>query len=486
MSITATLELDETVLWWTQMPKCRAELANNDSETLFHINPRNRKGATTISVRNVETGELTFHSQLLTVDAEQPAVSLEQGATLANIINLSTLYQFPSCGIFELQAHYSCSEGSIESDPVRVKILPVNPKSLVKATRRGSEAGDVFCVWVNQDDDDLSLWLTLINTAWEARFTWSKRIESISDGSLPIISVPANTIPTRQYMAWISGNKLNFVIYENEQFQSGIFELDTDNYEIIPPLLEDPYAEGVRQFAEVLLIKKDPEGWQLRTVLLDESPTLSSDPGKFQNVVPQWMQTVYRSTGERFTFVLLPQLRDGNPYVKLAMFLWKARHAPAKPVFLKNWDGNLIAADVLLASDDRIVGAILVEQKNGNEIEFVVQKWQLDKNNELFLSSSPLLDWNEKWEIEHSILRVNGQGDTFLLLKGGPEGKWYWADRTGEVTFLAELSIHINLPADIIFVDQMYPAILYTDQTCGLKLHYLGPKRVYRPPTGAW
>lgn len=486
MSITATIELDETVLRWTQTTRCRTELANDDSETLFQINPRNRKGAATISVKNFETGEMSFHAQLLTIDAEQPSVSLEPGAILADTINLSGLYQFPFCGVFELQAHYTCSDGSIESDPVRVEVLPANPKNFVTATRRGSEAGDVFCAWVNQNDDGFSVWLTLINTAWEARFISSKQIENTSDVIIPSISVPANTIPTRQYIAWISGNKLNYVIHENEQFQSNVFELDADDYEIIPPLLEDPYVEGVRQFAEVLLLKKGSDSWQMRTVLLDESPSISKDVSKIKSVAPQWLQTVYRSNGERYTFILLPQPRDGNPYIKLAMSLWKSRLAPANPVFLTNWQGNLVAADVLLAGDDRIVGAGLVKQETDEQTEYVIQKWSLDKNVELKLSTMPPLLWNEKWTIEHAILRVNGEGTTFLLLKGGPEGKWFWVDGAGEITSLGDLSSQINLPANIIFVSCIYPAILYTDKTCGLRLHYLGPKRVYRPPTGAW
>ena len=73
-----------------------------------------------------------------------------------------------------------------------------------------------------------------------------------------------------------------------------------------------------------------------------------------------------------------------------------------------------------------------------------------------------------------------------MLLKGGPEGKWFWVDGAGKITSLGELSSQIELPANIIFVSSIYPAILYTDKTCGLKLHYLGPERVFRPPTGAW
>jgi hypothetical protein len=486
MSITATIEPDETILRWTQTTRCRTELVNDDSETLFQINPRNWKGAATISVKNIETGELSFHAQLLTVDAEQPSVSLEPGTVLANRINLSSLYQFPSCGVFELQAHYSCSDGRIESDPVKIEVLATNPKSLVTATQRGSEAGDVFCAWVNQNDDGFSVWLTLINTTWEARFLSSARVENTSDIIIPAISIPANTIPTRQYIAWISGNKLHYVTHENEKFQSNDFELDGDDYEIIPPLLEDRFVEGVRQFAEVLLLKKGSDSCQMRTVLLGESPSMSNEIRKIKSVSPQWFQTVYRSNGERFTFILLPLSRDGNPYVKLAMSLWKARVSPAYPVFLTNWQGTLITADVLLAGDDRIVGAGLVKQENGKKTEYIIQKWSLDKNDELKTSAMPPLLWNEEWLIEHTILRVNGEGTTFMLLKGGPEGKWLLVNGAGDITSLGELSPQINLPANIIFVSQIYPAILYTDTTCGLKLHYLGPKRVYRPPTGAW
>ncbi len=483
MNVKAILKLDRDSVLFEETTRCFTEIVNNSEETLANINPKNFHGSATIMVTNTETGERTCHAKTLLPEPGAYIDSVLAGDSRTDEFQLSSFLQFSSCGIFELSSRYEWEEGEAESEPIRLAILPSNPQSLLTATTRGSQIGDIYCVWINKDRDGNSLYLSKIDSTFEPKFESSDRICSVVDLVNPFISFPANTIPTRQYIAWISGTKLNYVIHNDGQFQSKVFELDADDYEIIPPLLEDPFFEGVRQLAEVLLLKKRLDVWQMRIVLLGESPSFGKDIRQIKGVAPQWFQTVYRSSGDRYTFVLLPQSRDGNPYVKLAMASWKPRIVPAYPVFLTNWQGNLVAADVLLAGDDRIVGAGLVKQQNEEKTEYVIQKWSVDKNNELQLNTMPPLLWDEEWTIEHLILRVNGEGTPFILLKGGPEGKWFWVDGAGEIISLGELSSQITLPANIIFVSYIYPALLYTDKTCGLKLHYLGPKRVYRPPT---
>ncbi len=251
----------------------------------------------------------------------------------------------------------------------------------------------------------------------------------------------------------------------DEQAQSNVIELDADDYVIIPPILENSYSA-----AEVLLLKKNVGEWQMQVVSLSHSPIFSNEL-RIGGASPEWFQTIHRSNGERYTFILMPQSREGNPYTKLAMSLWKAQVAPGKPVFLNNWQGSLVAADVLLSNDDRILGAALVKQQTAEQTAFVIQKWQLNKNDELILMTMPPLLWNEEWTIEHAVIRVNGEGVPFMLLKGGPESRWFWMDDAGDIISLGEFSSKINLPADIIFVSNTYPTILYTDETCGLKFY---------------
>jgi hypothetical protein len=474
MSIKATIELGETRLVWLQTTECRTKLHNGEDNPLWHINLQNRRASATISVTDVKSGETTFHAQSLAPEANPSSVSLKPGRVLEEVFDLAARFQFPSCGVFELRARYEWAEGSIESDPVRVEVLPATPQSLFTASARGGETGEVFCVWVNREQGDFSFYLTQIDTETEARFGWSRQLEHSAGGVTPILSVPTNTIPTRQYVASISGNKLNLLKLENGQWQANCIELDADGYVIVPPILQDMYVDGNKREAEILLLKKGLTGWQMRVASLGESPSLGEESGPLGGALPNWFQTTYRDSGERYTFILLPQVSaEGNPYVKLAVSLWAPGVTPAKPVFLNNWPGNLLAADMSRSGDNKIVGAVLTKLP-GEETGYQIQKWQFDTNYELALSPMPPLLWDKDWNIELSILRVNKQGEAFLLLKGGPEGKWFWVDQTGEIAFLSELSSQINLPADIIFVDQLFPALLFTDQSCGLKL--AGPR----------
>lgn len=454
MPIVATLKLEETKLLWTQTTKCYTQLANGDDQPLSQINPENRRGSATISVTNVKTGEKTFHSQPFDFNDEHISTSLKPGENLEDFFDLSDIFQFPSCGVFDLQARYECADKNVESNIVRVEVLPTKPTFLATRVESGN---DVFGVWLNNG----KIWLTLINTATEPRFVWSKPIATISDEAELFLSFPTKTFSARQYVAWIVGDKLHYVVSNDEQSQSNIIELDADDYEIVPPILENQSSA-----AEVLMLKKSSSEWQMRVCSLSRTPTFSSEL-RIGGAAPEWFQTIYRSNGDRYTFVLMPQSREGNQYTKLAMSLWKEQVAPSKPIFLHNLQGILVAADVFLSTDDRIFGAALVKQ----ETKFIIQKWQLDKNDELALIEMPPLSLNEEWKIEHALLRVSGEGIPFMLIKGGPESNWFWLDDAGEIISLGELSSNINLPIDIIFAGNTFPQILYTDETCGFQFY---------------
>lgn len=454
MPIVATLQIEETKLLWTQTTKCYTQLVNGDEKPLSQINPENRRSSATICITNVETGEKTFHTQPFDFNDENISTSLNTGESLEDVFDLSDIFQFPSCGIFDLQAHYKCTDKNVESNIVRVEVLPTKPTFLATRVESGK---DVFGVWLN----DGEVWLTLINTATEPRFVWSKPIAALSDEAKPFLSFPTKTFSARQYVAWIVGDKLHYVVSNDEESQSNIIELDADDYEIVPPILENQSSA-----AEVLLLKKSSNEWQMRVVSLSRTPTFSNDL-RIGGAAPEWFQTIYRSNGDRYTFVLMPQSREGNSYTKLAMSLWKTQITPAKPVFLHNIQGILVAADVFLSTDERIFGAALVKQEN----KLTVQKWQLDKNDELVLIEMPPLSWNYEWTIEHAVLRVNSEGIPFMLLKGGPDRNWFWVDDAGEIISLGELSSNINLPVDIIFAGNTFPRILYTDQNCGFQFY---------------
>lgn len=483
MSIDATLKLNKIQIVFQQTTRCLAELINDSDEPLIGINSKNRKGAPTISLKNIKTGEMFYYADLLMPDAESLVYSIEPGGILSHDLQLSNFLQFPTAGFFELQAHYEWKDGKTQSAPVQVEVIRANPQSLITATSYGSQLGNIYAVWTNIENGKNALYFSKINSSFETKFEWSKKIAEIAESPNLAISIPPNAIPTRQVIAWISGSQLNYVIHTNGRFETKKITLDSDDYQIISPLLEDLFVEGNRQFTEVLLMKKNANGWQIQIVLLNDSPILSYLASQIEGIPPKWIQTAYRSTAERRNFFILAHSHEGANSLQLAMCKSIPLNLPESPIYLTTWNGTFMTADLLTTSDDRIVGAAFVSRKNESKTEYVIQKWQLTKNNELVLSTIHLIYWNENQTIEDAILNVNGEGATFALLKSA--NKWYWVNQNGEVSFLAELSEAILFPAKIIFIEQIYPAILYTDKDAGLKIHYLGPIRFFRPPTGA-
>lgn len=480
MSVEAILELEQNHLLWPQSTTARIKLTNDGSETLSRINPANVKGAATVILINTENGETTRHATLRQPDLDQPPRSLEPGKTLEEIAFLSRLFQFPACGVFEVRAHYEWMYDETESEPDMVQVLPARPQAHSLATTRGTSSGNAYCAWVNDGEDGYSLWLSEISTAWEARFSSSKKVAELTAGCLPVLSVPANRVPTKQYIAWIVDDRLQWVVANEEASDIKTLTLGSTAYEIVAPVLEDPYGEGLSRDAEVLLFAKRENGWELRVALLGDNAQLANESQVVQGPHPPWLKTVYRSDSERITFFLVPRTADdGLHYVSLGTTSWSARQSPASLTFLHHWQGELIAADVALTGDDRVIGAVLIGRA-GEEQEIVVNKWFIGREKDFSAAQQPPLSVSD-FKAELARIKVNARGDTFCLFRDA-DGTWRWIDENG---LMVPLSLRIDPPADIFFVNDVYPAILFTDQSCGLRLHYLGPELVYRPPRGA-
>lgn len=480
MSVKAILKLNKTKLYFQQTTRCYTELQNDSDETLNYINPTNWRGKATISLTNLETDEKSFHSQMILPEMEQPNLSLTVGNKLKDEFRLSNIIQFPSCGIFELQSHYEWQDGKTESEPVRVEILASYPQSLFTETSRGSQIGDIYCLWTNRSEDKKSIHFAKIDSSYEHKFIWSHKVAEIDEITTSSISIPANTIPSHQYIAWISESKLKYVIHNEEKFQGHSIKLDEGKYKIIPPILEDPFVEGVTQRAEIVLVKKNVDSWQLLLLVLDDSHLLSKSEN-ISGVSPKWTKTAYRKDGVRHTFFIF----DENNEVKLSSSSWKLRQNPPTPKLIKTWQGNFLAADQNLSNNNNIFGVALLK-KNKNKLRYVIKKWGVNNENQLNSIQEIPLNLEEKLSIENAIIRINGEGTPFVSFKIKDENNWFWIDKTGEISSLSKLLPERSLPMDIIFIDEIYPAILFSDPICGLKIRYLGPQKAYRPPTGAW
>jgi hypothetical protein len=477
MNIEATIELSEHSLVWPQTATCRAVLFNGGDEVLGAVNRRNRNAAPSIVCRDTMTGEVTVHADTLPVDYECPPKDIAPGESLAADFPLSRVLRFPGCGVFEIAARYDTVLGPVDSEPVAVEVLPAAVRHIALASTRGSLSGDIYAAWVDDDPRGRSLWLTTIGTNGEGAFSGSRRICAVDGPVGARLSVPANTIPTHRFAAWIEGRRLYFV--RNPGEAPAAVDLGAEGCQIVAPLFEDPWADGRPQFAEALLLEKGSDSWRVRIAVLSDRPFLSQ-PREYKGVAPEWCGSVYRSGGERYTFFVTGPADGAEASIRLGIFSSKLRSIPGEPVFPAEWSGRMIAADVALTADDRVVGAVLAERELAGRREYTIHKWHLDRANELS-QASVRLSWNPEWPLDGAVVRVNDNSAAYALINGGPAAGWFVGDAHGAVTGLGALAERIGPPADIVFLGGVEPAILFSEPGTGLRLHYLGAPRVERP-----
>ncbi len=477
MNIEATIELSEHSLVWPQTATCRAVLFNDGDEMLESVNRRNRNAQPSIVCRDTATGKVTVHADTLPVDYESPPTSLAPGKSLAVVFPLSRVLRFPCCGFFEVTARYDTALGPIDSVPVTVEVVPAVVGEVTFATTRGSLSGDIYAAWVDDDPRGRSLWLTTIGTNGEGEFYGSRRICAVDGAVRAKLSVPANTIPTHRFAAWIEGKRLRFV--RNPGEEPAVVDLEADGCEIVAPLFEDPWADGKPQFAEALLIEKGSDAWRVRIAVLSGRPFVSK-PRDYKGAAPQWCASVYRSGGERYTFFVTEPTDGAGTSIRLGVFSSRLRSIPGEPVFPTEWRGRMIAADVALTADDRVVGAVLVEREVAGRREFAIHNWYLDRANE-FDQVSVRLSWNPEWPMSGAVVRVNDNSHAYALINGGPGAGWFLGDAHGAVTGLGAVAERIGRPADIIFIGGVEPAVIFSERGTGLRIHYLGAPRVERP-----
>ena len=486
MSVETSIQVENELLVWPQSTIAHIKLINNGPERLTLINPGNVKGSASIILTDEKNGERTLHAKLRQPEIEQPEISLDPGSQMGEVTNLSRVLQFPSCGIFELRARHEWHDGEIESEPAFVQIVPARPRAVSLTTRRGSNAGNVFAAWVNKDDGGYSLWLSEIGTNWEAQFLSSVQIVKLSGLYPPVLSVPANTIATNMYVAWIEHDKLRYVVANTEPATIRDVALNAEGYEIVGPLFEDPYVEGTKQDADALLYLKQEDGWELRKVRLGADPYLEDEAFSIIGDCPLWLKNVYRASGERMTFVLLPRSSpDGSKYVSLGVTEWDVASRPLSIRFLQHWKGDLLCAELVMTADNKVKGAVLM-CADDQVPEYTVNGWQLGNENDFSSSPAHSIVLPMEGNAGRSLINVNGRGDTFAMIWNEARGVWYWIDERGNISPINDLTIDAGAPVGGIFVNEVYPAILYRETDCGLKLQYLGPKLTYRPSSGAF
>jgi hypothetical protein len=485
MQTSVKLKLNQTRLLWGQTAEVTTAITNEGETLLEFLNYDNERGLPTLILTDFQTGGTTEHAQRNLPGTEGSEITVLPGETREFEFRLCYRLQFSSAGSFEIRTRFDWAGGSAESEPVEIEVLPTKPLARHIETTGGGPAGDIFCAWVNEKENRAGLWLSSVGAISEARFQESIRLGDIAVEAQPVLSVPNNTSPTSQYVAWTDGSTLRYAVHTHGHIKTGEISLGDKDYQIIAPLLEDPFCEPYEnQKAETLLMREKENGWEMRVVALTDEPQIR-EPIAVDGPKPRQCYTAYRSDAERRTiFWEQTSFAGEKEAVALSVSNWAKGKNPPIPKLKAAWEGKFVAADQSLTGDDAVLGAVLLHIEAENKNFYEISRWRIDARDNFTELPAIRLEWNPETTISEAVIRIRADECVFALLRSAQDDQWRICSGDGNLKPLKESLQNINGQVNIFFVNQTVPAILYTDPQCGLRFAFEGaaPKRL--APTG--
>ena len=330
--------------------------------------------------------------------------------------------------------------------------------------------------------------MSLLSALGEADFISTVRLADVPKAAVPVLSAPAGRAPHAQYVGWIDDAKLGVAIHQMGRVETRALDLGAPGYQLVAPLLEVPFAPDMPAHAEALLAREAPGGFQLVVARLHQDEGLG-DAVAVDAPPFVWAHTLQRTDLGRSTLFFVPRQRGDERVLTLLHASWRPGGTPEHLLPVGTWAGVLLAADQRLGANGMGVGAAILDV--GHEApSYVVQRWRVLPDGRFEEGTLSRVEWPYDAPIEQAIERVDPFGGAHALLRGGPGGRFHAWRPGGHVSPLAddlaatEAGSAPMPPADIYFLDQTDPVIVFSDPRAGLRVWSSTPRRRAISPAG--
>jgi hypothetical protein len=138
---------------------------------------------------------------------------------------------------------------------------------------------------------------------------------------------------------------------------------------------------------------------------------------------------------------------------------------------LLRWSEKMLVAGAVMNEEDNIYGAVitwpLTEGVKSSALQ--MNRWRISTEGASKTSSKEIIKWSSRKSIPTAVVRVNADGEPYSLLQR-EDGIWMYIPPGGDrpQSLPDEASEHVG-PVDIVFVNDVYPLLLYYDGKTGLK-----------------
>lgn len=474
MSLEVEFTITETKLLFQQNPLCQVVLRNSGVRPVTALNPVTHPNMPILRVLDLKTGTETVHKRkgAFTGDLYKP---LGPGESWTFSFALLEYCSFPAPGNYEIVATILAADGKhpVESEPVRLEILPVTPRNLSTVTVQGGWANLLYGTSVNVEDDPPRI----------LRYSFAPDVEGgVVDvhavGAAPLradaaLSAPANnSVAHDHWIAWAEGDALKFVHLDRLGMPTKMrqWTLPDSSSRIVKPLHIVPgTGASDPMHGAVMICSGAPAGRRFRLQAVTLPAAGKAVPGASVDVdgpLPEWIKSHERSDGTRFL------LRIGTEDGALALrgLPWSdqgiGRRAQAA---LATWQGRSLGAGTCISNDDTIHGAILrLEEQPGSWV-FEWVRWSIDKSGAYSENGRQAIDWPYAKGIDRSKVSVGPRGAPAALITDD-DGKLSICTADGKVS-PAPLGLETGeRPVEIFFLKPGEPGLIAGRVYLGFKM----------------
>lgn len=472
MAVTVTITFDKTELVSQQSSEVTVELTNGGKTALHAVNRGHQMWTPILRVKNADTGVEQEFEQRTQAGGAPESFDLEPGQSWTYRFFLADWLQFPGPGTYEVSASYVWDDGVGEatSKPVVVTVQPAVPRMVRTVSPAGSIGGTYLSAWVNHPNKDpaaRAVYLSTIDVSDKPGVCDVVKLNQVDEEVSPVVSVAANDAPFAQWVAWVAGAKLQFVLcVDDKSSGADTFKLPSENFSILPPLLENPLVQGeAAPGADVLLYESiaEPPGGVLHVLTLggSQSPRLEK-AAVLPGLAPKWAKTAYLGDRSRFTFLVMP-VENG---VRLDLVSWSPGSPPQTIEPLATWGGKVLAADLVVRQSNDVLGAVLVDQGSGDR-RYKIYKWAFTAPDRFGEFDAIDVTLPVPIDVKEAVLRVNDDGAPFALLKDAKKGEWVFCGPDGKGRSHSDPAAVLAAPLDILFRRALEPTIMYTKPGTG-------------------
>lgn len=477
MAVTAKIELEANKLLYQQTTKCTAVIDNAGNKTLNNVNPRNYDGGPTFVVTEVASGTVSKFRRERPGGQAPYQVDLPAGYDLSFEYSLTQIIRFPGPGTYDIQAHYAWDGGDMEvlSPAVRVELVPATPRTLGVASGKGGVAPIYYAAWANALDGGKSfeVWLSEIITVPKPRVVNCFHLADVKQPVEPVVSVPPNEDAFLQWIAWLEKNKLNYVSFlDGEVDPVASTKLDSDDYRIVPPLLQGVPGRGKHATpgVDVLLLETVPGesggAWTVAHIDGNGKGQLEG-PIDLSGARPRWAHTAYLAKQARHTFFITSEKNKSS----LLTTSWSPVKPPGTAKSLTQWPAQFVAASLWWNDENEIGGAMLGAKGEGPDATYALYPWRYDASGAFKALDEVPVGWKSEHSIDVAIVRVDANGNPYALLRTDPKGPgWSFCQPNGSVVTLTGPPERLQLPAELIFGGGTDPLVMFGDPGRGFVL----------------